>query len=174
MSVVKPQVPQRVLGGTGLSVSVLGYGGSALGSVFHEINEEEGIKSVHEAAKLGINVFDTSPFYGETRAEQVLGKALASMPVAREDIIVCSKCGRYGEAKFDFSRERILSSIPESLERLGLDYLDIVYCHDIEFGDLDQVINETIPTLRQLRDQGILKFIGVSGLPLKSLAYIVE
>eukprot|EP01026_Neomeris_dumetosa_P043605 TRINITY_DN3661_c0_g1_i6.p1 TRINITY_DN3661_c0_g1~~TRINITY_DN3661_c0_g1_i6.p1 ORF type:complete len:335 (+),score=55.71 TRINITY_DN3661_c0_g1_i6:119-1123(+) len=167
-------IPRRVLGGTGLKVSVLGFGASPLGGVFRQVTEQQCTEAVHEAVKLGINFFDTSPFYGETKSEEMLGKALRTLPVSREEIIVCSKVGRYGETNFDFSRTRVLASIQESFDRLGLDYLDIVYCHDIEFGDLDQIINETIPTLRELQAQGKIRFVGVSGLPLKALSYVVQ
>lgn len=102
-----------------------------------DIDEDEGIAAVHEAFKLGVNFFDTSPFYGVTRSEAVLGRALASLP--RNEIIVATKVGRYGPEEFDFSAERVTKEFDASLARLGLDYVDILQCHDIEFGDLDQV-----------------------------------
>lgn len=68
----------------------------------------------------------------------MLGKALKALQVPRSDYIVATKCGRYKEG-FDFSAERVTKSIDESLERLQLDYVDILHCHDIEFGSLDQV-----------------------------------
>lgn len=105
--------------------------------VVQEIDEAEGIASVHEAFKLGINFFDTSPFYGATRSERVLGKALAGLP--RDQIVVATKVGRYGAEEFDFSAERVTRCFHESLERLQLSYVDIVQCHDIEFGDLAKV-----------------------------------
>ena len=74
---------------------------------------------------------------------QVLGKALQGLP--RDRIFVTSKCGRYDEAEFDFSAARIRRSVRESLERLQLDYLDLIHCHDIEFVHLDQVgISESV------------------------------
>lgn len=68
----------------------------------------------------------------------MLGKALKALGVPRNEYIVSTKCGRYKEG-FDFSAERVTRSIDESLERLQLDYVDILQCHDIEFGSLDQV-----------------------------------
>uniref|UniRef100_A0A061SDH3 L-galactose dehydrogenase n=1 Tax=Tetraselmis sp. GSL018 TaxID=582737 RepID=A0A061SDH3_9CHLO len=124
-------IPKRKLGSTGNEVSVIGFGASPLGSVFKEIDEDEGVAAVHEAVKLGINFFDTSPFYGKTRSEQVLGRALKDIP--RNKIVVATKVGRYGEQEFDFSAERVTESVNESLRRLNLDYVDIIYCHDIEF-----------------------------------------
>src|SRR5690625_6089959 len=68
------------LGNTGLEVSILSYGASSLGSVFRDINEQEGINTVHEAIDQGINLIDVSPYYGLTKAETVLGKALIEIP----------------------------------------------------------------------------------------------
>lgn len=79
-------------------------------------------------------------YYGDTLAETVLGKAMKTMPIPRESFVVSTKCGRYGSG-FDFSAERVTHSVDESLERLNLDYVDIILCHDIEFGSLDQVPN---------------------------------
>lgn len=72
-------------------------------------------------------------------SEKVLGKALKALGVPRDEYIVSTKCGRYAEG-FDFSAERVTKSIDESLARLQLDYVDILQCHDIEFGSLDQVL----------------------------------
>src|SRR4028119_2361129 len=105
----------RTLGKTGLSVSVLSFGASPLGNVFDVANEEEGTKAVHYAISNGINFFDVSPFYGLTLAEERLGKALAGK---RKEVILATKCGRYGLQDFDFSYNRILASIDESLQRL--------------------------------------------------------
>lgn len=69
----------------------------------------------------------------------MLGKALKASGVSRHEYIVSTKCGRYKEG-FDFSAERVTKSVDESLARLQLDYVDILQCHDIEFGSLDQVI----------------------------------
>ena len=162
----------RQLGRTGLIVSRLGFGASPLGSVFGEIDEEEGIRAVHLALDLGINLFDVSPFYGATRAETVLGRGLRSVP--RDRFVLSTKVGRYGSDEFDFSAARIKTSIFESMERLGVDYLDIVHCHDIEFVDLDQIVREALPTLRSLQAEGRIGFVSVSGLPLHVYQYVLE
>ncbi|CAI6004116.1 unnamed protein product [Closterium sp. NIES-64] len=159
-------LPRRPLGRTGLDLSIVSFGASPLGSVFEEIDEEEGVRAVHEAVKLGINLFDVSPFYGSTRAETVLGRAIATLPCSREDVIVATKVGRYGQDEFDFSADRIRKSVEESCARLQTTYLDIVQCHDIEFGSLDQIVNETIPALQELKAAGKIRFIGITGLPL--------
>ena len=128
----------RQLGNTGLKVSILGYGASPLGSVFRPIDEAEGIRTVHEALDLGINLIDVSPYYGLTRAETVLGRALRGVP--RDRYILSTKSGRYGADEFDFSAERIVRSVEESMRRLNVDHIDILHLHDIEFGDLRQIV----------------------------------
>ncbi len=80
-----------------------------------------------------------------------------------DPIIINPQCGRYGENTFDFSAETVTKEFHKSLERLGVDYVEILYVHDIEFGDLDQVVNETLPALRKLQAEGKCKYIGVTG-----------
>jgi L-galactose dehydrogenase len=154
----------RMLGNTGQEVSVLSFGASSLGSVFREINKEEGIRTVHTAVDMGINLIDVSPYYGLTKAETVLGEAIQEIP--RDKFILSTKAGRYGADEFDFSKERIMRSVEESLQRLRTDYLDILLLHDIEFGSFEEVMEEGIPALQQLKEQGKIRFMGVSGLPL--------
>ncbi|XP_071729913.1 L-galactose dehydrogenase-like [Rutidosis leptorrhynchoides] len=163
----------RSLGNTGLKLSCVGFGASPLGSVFGPVSDEEAIATVREAFRLGINFFDTSPFYGGTLSEKVLGKALKAVGVPRNKYIISTKCGRYKEG-FDFSAARVTKSIDESLERLQTDYVDILQCHDIEFGSLDQVINETIPALQKLKESGKIRFIGITGLPLEIFSYVLD
>ncbi|KAF5790034.1 putative L-galactose 1-dehydrogenase [Helianthus annuus] len=163
----------RSLGNTGLKLSSVGFGASPLGSVFGPVSDEEAIATVREAFRLGINFFDTSPYYGGTLSEKVLGKALKAVGVPRNEYIVSTKCGRYKEG-FDFSAERVTKSIDESLERLQMDYVDILQCHDIEFGSLDQIVNETIPALQKLKEAGKIRFIGITGLPLGIFSYVLD
>lgn len=165
-------MPRRPLGQTGLEVSVLGFGASPLGGVFQAIDEDEGVAAVKEAFDLGINFFDTSPYYGDTKSEAVLGRGLAQLP--RDQIVVATKVGRYGANTFDFSAERVTASIRESLARLQLDYVDLIQCHDIEFTHLDQIVNETLPALLALKAQGLVRHIGITGLPLKIFRYVLD
>jgi len=156
----------RTLGATGVKVSALAYGGSSLGSAFRDIDEAEGIRSVHTALDHGINLIDTAPYYGATKAETVLGKALKG--VARDRYILATKVARYGPniADFDFSAERVIRSVDESLARIGVDYIDFIQVHDMEFGDIDQIVNETIPALRRVQATGKVRFVGISCLPI--------
>src|SRR5450432_3491947 len=142
----------RPLGLTGLQVSALAYGASSLGGVFGPIDESAGTASVRAALALGINLIDVSPYYGLTVAETVLGRALCG--VDRGSYLLATKVGRYRDAEFDFSAERVVASAHESMTRLCVDYIDVLQCHDIEFGDLDQIVVETLPALDGLRAAG--------------------
>lgn len=163
----------RKLGKTGLDVSVLSFGASSLGSVFRETDDAESVRTVHTAVDMGINLIDVSPYYGLTKAETVLGKAIAGLP--RDRFILSTKAGRYGADHFDFSEKRIISSVDESLQRLRTDYIDLLFLHDIEFAPFEQVAEGAFPALDKLKQQGKIRYSGVSGLPLavfeKSLAY---
>ena len=162
----------RVLGKTGLKVSALGFGASSLGGgVCRPVEESDAIRAVHTALDLGINIIDVSPFYGYTRAETLLGKALKGIP--RDRYYLATKVGRYGDEEFDFSATRVTSSIDESLTCMGIECVDIIQSHDNEYGDLDQVANETIPALRKLQRNGQARFVGVTGYPLKIFSYIL-
>ena len=164
----------RKLGHTGLNVSILGFGGSSLGSAFRAIDEGEGIRTVHVAIDNGINLIDTAPYYGATTAESVLGKALREIP--REKYYLATKVARYGEKQqdFDFSAARVAQSINESLERLGVEYVDFIQVHDMEFGDIQQIIEETIPALRKAQEQGKARFVGITCLPTKLFPKVMD
>ena len=164
----------RTLGQTDMHVSALSYGASSLGGVFGEIDQREGVRAVHTAIDHGINLIDVSPFYGLTRAETVLGQALKE--IDRDRYYLSTKCGRYGHdfADFDFSAARIERSIDESLERLNVDYVDLLHAHDIEFGDLDQVVNETLPAMQRIQKAGKARYLSISGLPLKVFTEVID
>ena len=117
------------------------------------------------AIDLGINFIDVSPFYGVTRAETVLGEALSE--ISRDSYLLATKVGRYDQEEFDFSAARVTRSVDESLARLRVDHVDLIQCHDIEFGDLDQIVEETLPALRAVVASGKARFVGITGLPLK-------
>ena len=154
-------VTHRPLGETGLSVSSLSFGASSLGGVFRPVDEQEGIRAVHVALDLGINYFDVSPAYGGTRAETLLGRALAGVP--RDRYYLSTKVGKYtspcsyGKDTFDYSRARIRASLDESGRRLGVDYFDIVHLHDIEYQGrrhVEWAIGEGLEALLELRREG--------------------
>lgn len=170
----------RKLGNTGLEVSILGFGGAPLGSpvggpkdgAYGDFDEASAIKALHRAFDLGVNFVDTSPYYGITESEKVIGKALKG--IERDSYIMATKVGRYGFDLFDFSAERVTKSVDESLARLGIEHIDVLQVHDIEFGNIQQVIDETLPALRKIQQEGKVRFIGVTGLPLKIYKTVLE
>lgn len=162
----------RALGRTGIQVSELSFGGSSLGGAFGEVTQVAADEAVGMALDAGINLFDTSPHYGVTRAETVLGTALRNRP--RDSYYLSTKCGQYGPGNFDFSPERVTRSVDESLKRLRTDHVDLLFCHDIEFVDIQPIITETLPALFKLKEQGKARFIGVSGFPLKIFPTVLD
>jgi aryl-alcohol dehydrogenase-like predicted oxidoreductase len=162
----------RLLGTTGLEVPILAFGASSLGQEFRSVTLDEALASVRAALECGMNLVDTSPFYGRGMSEVLLGVALKS--VNRDDYLLCTKLGRYDLAHFDFSAKRVAESVDVSLHRLGTDHLDIVLCHDIEFVPMQQIIDETLPALRKIQQAGKVRFVGFSGYPQKIFRFICD
>src|SRR3954468_8599199 len=163
---------KRKLGKTGLELPVLSFGASSLGGEFRSIDINEAMRAVHVALELGMNFIDTSPFYGRGMSEVMLGVALRDVP--RDRYILGTKLGRYDKDHFDFSAKRVVESVDVSLHRLGVDHLDICLCHDIEFVDMSQVVEETIPALRQVPAQGKVRFVGINGYPMKLFQFVLD
>jgi L-galactose dehydrogenase len=153
-------------------ISELGFGASPLGGIYGTFAEEDGIDAVHSALDAGINFLDVSPYYGLTVAETILGSALRG--IERDRYVLATKVGRYGDKFFDFSAARVARSVRESIGRLGVQHIDLIQCHDVEFGSLDQIVEETIPALRALRDSGLIRWIGITGYPLAALLHIAR
>ncbi len=162
----------RTLGRSGLRVSVLGYGASPLGQEFGPVDLQEALRTVRVALDHGITHIDTSPFYGRGMSEALLGVALRGVP--RASYTLSTKLGRYDVDKFDFSARRVVESVDVSLHRLGVEYIDLMLCHDIEYVDLDQVVEETLPALRQAQEQGKIRLVGVSGYPLRVFERVLD
>ncbi len=149
------------LGNTGLTVSRLSFGASALGGVFRSVDESTAIKAVHAALDCGINYFDVAPAYGGTVSESVLGKALRGIP--RTKYYLSTKVGKYtqpgsyGEDTLDYSRSRIRASLDESAARLGVDYFDLIHIHDIEYQDrrhTEWALTEGYDAVQELKREG--------------------
>ena len=168
------------LGKTGMQVANLAFGASSLGGVFHSINEQQGIRAVHAAVDNGINFIDVSPYYGHLKAETVLGKALLEIP--RDRYFLSTKVGRYGKDGvnlWDYSAKRATESVYESMERLHVDYIDLINVHDIEFqanleGGLQKVVDETLPALVELRKKGVIGHVGITDLQPENLRWVIE
>lgn len=160
------------LGQTHMIVSKLSIGGATLCSSFYgQLDFEEAKRTIHEALKRGINYVDTAPFYGQGESETNIGKILKDVP--REAFYIATKTCRYdrtGPGQFDFSFERTIKSVEESLSRLGVDYIDLYQLHDVEFADnIDEVINGAFQACLELKKQGKVRAIGINGYPLSVL-----
>ncbi|XP_062510164.1 uncharacterized protein LOC134186264 [Corticium candelabrum] len=166
----------RPLGRTGMVVSILSLGASSLGSVFRATSDDEAVNVVRTAIRNGINLIDTAAWYGHGKSENVLGKALEGIP--REAYYITTKACRYlpdVDKMFDFTAERTLRSIDESLHRMKLDYVDVLQVHDPEFApSLDIVCNETLPAMQQIKDARKCRFIGLTGYPMGNFRKMIE
>ena len=163
----------RPLGRTGLQVSILSFGASSLGGVFHAVEDADAIRAVHAALDLGINYFDVAPAYGGTRSETVLGKALRGIP--RDRYFLSTKIGKYtnpekyGDDTLDYSRERTRRSINESAARLGTDYFDIIHIHDIEYEGrrhTEWALTEGFEAVAELKAEGRIGAVSFGIYPM--------
>jgi D-threo-aldose 1-dehydrogenase len=155
----------RLLGHSDVRVTALSLGTAPLGNLFTEVTDEDSTATVRTALELGVRYADVAPFYGFGLAERRLGAALDALP--RADVVVSTKAGRlirpdpFGEpgAVFDFSADGILRSVEESLVRLGLDRVDVLYIHDPD-DHLEQALTEAYPAAHRLREEGVVGAIG--------------
>src|SRR5262249_52965487 len=122
----------RELGRTGLRVSTLAFGGAPLGGMYGPFDEAEAVATVRRAVDAGVNLFDTSPYYGPLTSEELLGRALDGG--WRRRVVLATKGGRITKERFDFSAARLVRSMDDSLRRLRTDHVDIFQAHDIEFA----------------------------------------
>jgi D-threo-aldose 1-dehydrogenase len=187
---MKVGAPRR-LGTSTVQTTALGLGCAAFGNLYTDVSDHACAETLHAALEMGVRYADVAPFYGFGIAERRLGALLADVPrtvrsepasgVGRQDVVISTKVGRLlrpgrgpePDAVFDYSADGIRRSLEESLTRLGLDRVDILYIHDPD-DHLDQAINEAYPTLHQLRDEGIVGAIGAGMNFSAPLTRIVE
>ena len=163
----------RPLGRTGLAVSQLAFGGAAVGQQYGPVSVAEVADALHAAADAGVNLIDTSAFYGIGKSEEILGEVLT--PTLRTQFHICTKAGRLDRATFDFSAAGMRECFEGSLRRLKTDHVDILLAHDIEFADdYERVFTETAEVLHALKREGKCRFVGMSGYPLGLLKQAVE
>lgn len=170
------------LGRTPLEVTALGFGATAIGGMYTEVSDDDANDTVSAAWAAGLRYFDAAPQYGRGNGEVRLGRGLAPYP--REDYVLSSKVGRLLRADapphpddfdvtgrpydagapdvatvYDYSRDGVLRSIEESLDRLGTDHLDVVLVHDPD-DYVEAALATALPTLIELREQGVVTAIG--------------
>lgn len=160
---------QKPLGRTGRSVSIVGIGTAFLGRARNQptditpgefvLDPELGVEALTAALDAGITLVDTAPFY---RTEPFVGEALRHTTASRDDITVMTKAGRPGVGEFDFTRDAILRHVEGSLERLGVDRIDVVSIHDAVHEGVDYIMSPqgAFGALAELRDQGVVGAIG--------------
>jgi D-threo-aldose 1-dehydrogenase len=148
----------------------LGLGTAPLAGLYEAVDDDTAHATVDRAWELGVRFFDTAPYYGSGLGERRLGEALRARP--RDEYVLSTKVGRllrpgesgwHGapqlEAYFDFSHDAVLRSLEQSLERLGLDRVDIALVHDPD-NHYDDAIAGAFPALERLRDEGVVRAIG--------------
>lgn len=164
------------IGKTGMKVANLAFGASSLGGVFHSVKENDALEAVYTAVDGGLNFIDVSPYYGHYKAETVLGMALKN--IDRSRYYLSTKVGRYGKDgvnTWDYSAKRAKESVYESMERLNIDYIDLINVHDVEFcTDLNIIANETLPALHELKKEGVVKHVGITDLQPENLKWVIE
>lgn len=175
-----------------IPLSPLGLGCAQLGNLYHAISDETAAATVRRAWDEGVRYFDTAPHYGLGLSETRLGAALRAFP--REEYVLSTKVGRVLEPnpggagalddqgfavpaaykrRWDFSRDGVLRSFEDSLTRLGLDRVDIVYVHDPD-DHFEEALSGAFPALRQLRDQGVIRAFGAGMNQAPMLAEFVK
>ncbi|KAI9576162.1 hypothetical protein GQX74_013903 [Glossina fuscipes] len=164
-------MPYLTLGKTGLEISKFSFGAAVFSSIYGEFDAKEAEETLVQALKSGVNYIDTAPWYGQGQSEGFLGQVLRNVP--RSAYYIATKVGRYCtdyKNMFDFSAKRARESVERSLELLGLEYVDVIQIHDIEFANnVGVVINECLPELENLIKEGKARFIGVTGYSLHHL-----
>ncbi|QGQ95025.1 aldo/keto reductase [Paenibacillus psychroresistens] len=156
-------------GRTGLRVSKLGLGGAPIGGDFGAADEKEIERVIHESLDLGINFMDTAPLYGMGKSEERIGKALIGGK--REQVVLASKAVRR-DLSYDFNST--ISSVEGSLKRLRTDRIDLLQIHDVENQAYDTIIDETLPAIHKLKQEGKVRFIGVTTRDLSLLKRYME
>jgi D-threo-aldose 1-dehydrogenase len=183
---------RRPLGRSGLAVTALGFGCAPIGGMFTSVTDDQAVATLEEAWRLGVRFFDTAPLYGLGVAEERLGRMLGDKP--RDDVVVSTKVGRLirpaDEAQaahdisawvdnagrvpvFDFSYDGVMRSFEESLERLGLDRVDVLHIHDPDEHHDDALAGAYV-ALRRLRDEGVIRAVGAGMNQVEMLARFAQ
>jgi D-threo-aldose 1-dehydrogenase len=154
------------VGNTQLQVTRLGMGTAPIGNLYSPLDDAEAIETVQRSFENGIRFFDTAPLYGTGEAERRLGSALRGIP--RDEVVIETKVGRIVRPDrsiyFDYSRDGVMKSLEDSLDRLGMDRVDILLVHDPDYENAEvhyqQAMDEAFPALVDLREQGVIGAVG--------------
>lgn len=178
---------RRVLGKSGVEVTVMGFGGAPLGNMYRAFSDEDARATVRAAHDAGINLFDTAPLYGHGLSEHRIGEALRWLP--RESFVLSTKIGRLlrpadpatvdgglfqailpFEGVYDYSYDGVMRSVEASLQRLGMHRIDVLLVHDVDVWThgseearlrrFEEVMDGGYRAMVELRDQGVIKAIG--------------
>jgi D-threo-aldose 1-dehydrogenase len=159
-------LPSAQVGNTELQVTRLGMGTAPIGNLYSDLDDEEALETVRRSYENGIRFFDTAPLYGAGDAERRLGEALRGIP--RDEVVIETKVGRIVRPDrsiyFDYSRDGVMKSLEDSLDRLGMDRVDILLVHDPDYENAEvhyqQAMDEAFPALVDLREQGVIGAVG--------------
>jgi D-threo-aldose 1-dehydrogenase len=183
---------ERALPGTALALTELGFGAASLGNLYVETSDEVAAAAVDAAWDAGIRYFDTAPHYGLGLSERRLGAALQGRP--RDEFVLSTKVGRLlvpnpeptprdpdlfevpGDLtrRWDFSRDGVHRSVEQSLDRLGLDRIDIAFLHDPEVSGVPDAAATGAAALIELRDQGVLGAVGIGSNSVAAITGLFE
>jgi aryl-alcohol dehydrogenase-like predicted oxidoreductase len=149
---------RRRLGNSDLYVSEIGLGCMSLGT-----DETHAIRLIHEALDRGVNFLDTADLYDQGQNEEIVGKAIAGR---RSQVILATKVGNHWQPGkpgwfWDPSKAYILRAVKDSLRRLGTDYIDLYQLHG---GTIEDPIDETIEAFEQLKQEGVIRYYGISSI----------
>ncbi|MDA1193015.1 MAG: aldo/keto reductase, partial [Candidatus Poribacteria bacterium] len=165
----------KTLGRTGLDVSIVGLGAAFIG-IPHpnsapleysgkpgQMDEELGVKTAHAAIESGCALIDTAVLYGKTRSEQIIGQALRERPDLKPNVTVTTKAGRTGDGT-DYTYDAVRKHVEGSLERLGLERLEVVYIHDQMGAPMELVMGDhgTLGALRRFQKEGVVGYVGTA------------
>lgn len=159
-------LPTAQVGNTELRVTRLGMGTAPIGNLYNPVSDSDAQETIIRSYENGVRFFDTAPLYGAGESERRLGAALRGTP--RDEVVIQTKVGRIvrddGSIYFDYSRDGVMKSIEDSLDRLGMDRVDILLVHDPDVENeavhYRQALDEAFPTLIELREQGVISAVG--------------
>jgi len=189
MTTTADVLPRRELGRSGVLVTRLMFGGAPIGGLFAPVSSAQAAATLEAAWAAGVRAFDTAPHYGVGLSERRLGAFLTSQP--RDEFVICTKVGRllvpasgqvdgnegfYGTPHLtrvrDYTPAGVRASLEASLERLGLDRIDIALIHDPE-AHRQQAVGEAYPALAQLRSDGVIRAIGIGMTQVRLLEWFL-